>query len=290
MLSPGVGGISGLIESEIDGVCTIRSDVKVIGSYAFRDHTSIKELILSDEVEKICSFAFENCTNLKRISRSPKSKLNTIEACAFIGCVSLTDFDLTNVSNIAESAFSGCSNFDVSNNKGKKNNIYMPVAGKDVVSSDGRKTTRITVNTSEPSEMVLFKGVPAIINNLKTRGDGDNAEEESELLIYNIQIEPKKIYACNSIAEVTGGEYVGLEYLQQELPGQKVTGDDADLPKPGDVNGDDVVNAVDIVMTIDHINGGFSATFCKSAANLKADDTIDQADVDEMVKLILNQK
>ena len=129
-----------------------------------------------------------------------------------------------------------------------------------------------------------------VVNTLKTRGDGDNAEEESELLIYNIQITPQKIYACNSIAEVTGGEYVGLEYIQEQLPGQKVTGDDADLPKPGDVNGDDVVNAVDVVMTNNHIKGIYSSLFCKSAANLKADDTIDQADIDEMVKQILKQK
>ena len=138
--------------------------------------------------------------------------------------------------------------------------------------------------------MVLFKTESAAFGGLKTRGDGDNAEEESELLIYNIQITPQKIYACNSIAEVTGGEYVGLENIQQELPGQKVTGDDADLPKPGDVNGDDVVNAVDVVMTNNHIKGIFSSVFCDSAADLNDDYTIDQADVDEMVKLILKQK
>ena len=150
----------------------------------------------------------------------------------------------------------------------------------------GRSVQTFTYNLSSPARVIIFK---ESANVTKSRS-ANNDEEESELLIYGIDINPEKVYACNSIAEVTGGEYVGLEYLQQELPGQKVTGDDADLPKPGDVNGDDVVNAVDIVMTIDHINGGFSATFCKSAANLKADDTIDQADVDEMVKLILNQK
>lgn len=150
----------------------------------------------------------------------------------------------------------------------------------------GRSVQTFTYNLSSPARVIIFK---ESANVTKSRS-ANNDEEESELLIYGIDINPEKVYACNSIAEVTGGEYVGLEYIQEELPGQKVTGDDADLPKPGDVNGDDVVNAVDIVMTIDHINGGFSATFCKSAANLKADDTIDQADVDEMVKLILNQK
>ena len=114
------------------------------------------------------------------------------------------------------------------------------------------KLTQITVNSSEPTTVTLFKG--SCTGWVKTRGDGDNAEEP-ELLIHNIQVDPRKIYACNSVAEVTGGEYVGLEYIQEELPGQKVTGDDADLPKPGDVNGDDEVNAVDVVMTNNHIKG-----------------------------------
>ena len=277
-----------------DEQVTIPDGLKKIASSAFKDNKTLNEVILPTTIETIGQNAFDGCSNLKKVIRSQESKLKQISSYAFKNCTSLTDFDLSNVKSIWKTAFEGCTNFDLTKNNGGSaidpDNIFVPVAGKDVVSSDGRKTTRLTINTQEPREMVLFKTESAAFGGLKTRGEGDNAEEESELLIYNIQIIPQKIYACNSIAEVTGGEYVGLKYIQEELPGQKVTGDDADLPKPGDVNGDDVVNAVDIVMTIDHINGGFSATFCKSAANLKADDTIDQADVDEMVKLILKQK
>jgi hypothetical protein len=43
-------------------------------------------------------------------------------------------------------------------------------------------------------------------------------------------------------------------------------------------------------MTNNHIKGIFSSVFCDSAADLNDDYTIDQADVDEMVKLILNKK
>lgn len=270
-----------------DEECRIPQYVKGIGKSAFSGCTSIKTLVLSDDVIIIEPYAFSDCTNLEIVSRSKKSKLRIIKKGAFGGCTSLTDFNLSNVKKIDKKAFQGCKQFNVSKNKTNKR-VYkvLPLAVE--AGPGGRKTTHITVNSSMPTTVVLFKGSDAI-GGSKTRGDGNNAEE-SELLIHNIQITPRKIYACNSIAEVTGGEYVGLENIQQELPGQKVTGDDADLPKPGDVNGDDVVNAVDVVMTNNHIKGIFSSVFCDSAADLNDDYTIDQDDVDEMVKLILNKK
>lgn len=270
-----------------DKKCTIPKSVKKIGNNAFKDNKKIETLILPNKVTIIEPNAFSGCTNLEKVSRSQKSKLISIKKYAFEGCTSLTDFNLYKVKKIDKKAFKGCKKFNVSKNKTNKR-VYkaLPVTVK--VGSGGRKTTRITVNSSMPTTVVLFKGSDAI-GGSKTRGDGNNAEE-SELLIHNIQITPQKIYACNSIAEVTGGEYVGLENIQQELPGQKVSGDDADLPKPGDVNGDDVVNAVDVVMTNNHIKGIFSSVFCDSAADLNDDYTIDQDDVDEMVKLILNKK
>ena len=270
-----------------DEECRIPQYVKGIGKSAFSGCTSIKTLVLSDDVIIIEPYAFSDCTNLEIVSRSKKSKLRIIKKGAFGGCTSLTDFNLSNVKKIDKKAFQGCKQFNVSKNKTNKR-VYkvLPLAVE--AGPGGRKTTHITVNSSMPTTVVLFKGSDAI-GGSKTRGDGNNAEE-SELLIHNIQITPQKIYACNSIAEVTGGEYVGLENIQQELPGQKVSGDDADLPKPGDVNGDDVVNAVDVVMTNNHIKGIFSSVFCDSAADLNDDYTIDQDDVDEMVKLILNKK
>lgn len=271
-----------------DKVCTIPKRVRTISDKAFKNCTSIETIILSDKVTTIMPHAFMGCTNLKTVKRSQKSKLNRICKYAFKKCTSLKTFNLYNVKTVENKAFYGCTNFNIAKNKTNKR-IYMPVPVAAIeVGPNGRTKTRFTINSIVPTQVVIYKAVPAAFGGLKTRGDGDNAEE-SELLIYNIQIEPRKIYACNSVAEVTGGEYVGLEYIQEQLPGQKVTGDDADLPKPGDVNGDDVVNAVDIVMTIDHINGGFSATFCETAADMDGNNTIDQADVDEIVKLIMKK-
>ena len=276
-----------------DEQVTIPDGLKKIASSAFKDNKTLNEVILPTTIETIGQNAFDGCSNLKKVIRSQESQLKKISSYAFKNCTSLTDFDLSNVKSIWKTAFEGCTNFDLTKNNGGSaidpNNIFVPVAGKVVVDPDGRKITSLTVNTSEPITVEFSVKIDEN-GNFYSRGDGDNAEEESELLIYNIQITPQKIYACNSIAEVTGGEYVGLEYIQEQLPGQKVTGDDADLPKPGDVNGDDVVNAVDVVMTNNHIKGIYSSLFCKSAANLKADDTIDQADIDEMVKQILKQK
>ena len=306
-----------------DETVTIPEGLKTIGRKAFQNNKTLKEVILPDGIETIGASAFEGCSNLEIVVLSDQSELATIGMRAFRNCAKLSPFAIPGEATVAESAFEGCTKIIGEQEPSptpepapepsptpepapepsptpapapepepepESGTHYLKVTGKTAINDHGRMTTKISINSSEPRELVIFKDVPAVMNALKTRGDSGDAEEESELLIYNIQIEPKKIYACNSVAEVTGGEYVGLEYIQEELPGQKVTGDDADLPKPGDVNGDDEVNAVDVVMTNNHIKGIYSSLFCKSAANLKADDTIDQADVDEIVKLILKKK
>ena len=304
-------------------IVTIPEGLKTIGKMAFQNNITLEEVILPDGIETIEASAFDGCSNLEIVVLSDQSKLATIGMQAFRNCAKLSSFAIPGEATVAENAFEGCTKIIGEQEPSptpepapepsptpepapepsptpapaptpspapepESGTKYLKVTGKTAINDHGRMTTKISINSSEPRELVIFKAVPA--NALKTRGDSGDAEEESELLIYNIQIEPKKIYACNSVAEVTGGEYVGLEYIQEELPGQKVTGDDADLPKPGDVNGDDEVNAVDVVMTNNHIKGIYSSLFCKSAANLKADDTIDQADVDEIVKLILKKK
>jgi hypothetical protein len=302
-----------------DEIVTIPDGLKTIGRKAFQDNKTLEKVILPDGIETIEASAFDGCSNLETVVLSDQSELATIGMQAFRNCAKLSPFAIPGDAIVVESAFEGCTKIIGEQEPApepvpepsptpepapepspepapepepepESGTHYLKVTGKTAINDHGRMTTKISINSSEPRELVIFKAVPAVMNALKTRGDSGDAEEESELLIYNIQIEPKKIYACNSVAEVTGGEYVGLEYIQEELPGQKVTGDDADLPKPGDVNGDDEVNAVDVVMTNNHIKGIYSSLFCKSAANLKADDTIDQADVDEIVKLILKKK
>ncbi len=164
--------------------------------------------------------------------------------------------------------------------------ILIKMNGTRSVNAKGREVVTYKYHVSQPTRFIIARIDDKDEARARTTRNGD-MEEESGMLIYNIHIHPEKIYACNPISEVSGGEYD--EYIDDSLKGQKVTGDDADLPKPGDVNGDDEVNAVDVVMTNNHIKGIYSSLFCKSAANLKADDTIDQDDVDEMVKLILKK-
>jgi hypothetical protein len=58
---------------------------------------------------------------------------------------------------------------------------------------------------------------------------------------------------------------------------------------PGDANGDERVDAADVVMTNNRILGIFSAMFCDRAADMNGDGNIDQTDIDEIVKLIFSK-
>ena len=57
----------------------------------------------------------------------------------------------------------------------------------------------------------------------------------------------------------------------------------------GDVNNDGVVDIVDVANLISHLAGHTPDGFILEAANVKHDEAVDSADVDELVKLILNK-
>ena len=154
------------------------------------------------------------------------------------------------------------------------------------VNAKGREVVTYKYHVDRPTKFIIARIDDKDEARARTTRNGD-MEEESGMLIYNIHIHPEKIYACNPISEVSAGEYD--EYIDDSLKGQKVTGDDADLPMPGDANGDERVDAADVVMTNNRILGIFSAMFCDRAADMNGDGNIDQTDIDEIVKLIFSK-
>lgn len=115
-----------------------------IGSYAFAYFTKLKSVELPNSISRVCSYAFYNCTNLESVispvdvvvgsyayanctnlsnySKSNGSKTasamsigtvpedgnGSIGAFAFENCNNLQEIDVSAVSYIGESAFSGC--------------------------------------------------------------------------------------------------------------------------------------------------------------------------------------
>ncbi len=87
---------------------TIPDSVTSIGSYAFRDCTSLTSITIADSVTSIGSSAFSGCTGLTSIT-IPDS-VTSIGYKAFYGCTGLTNATIgSGVTSIGGSVFYGCS-------------------------------------------------------------------------------------------------------------------------------------------------------------------------------------
>ena len=89
-------------------VVELPKGMKKIGREAFRDCSSLTEVILPDSIVEIDDYAFENCVNLRQI-QIPDSVLRIGEG-AFRGCCNLKTIHLPKqLFKVEEEVFSGCS-------------------------------------------------------------------------------------------------------------------------------------------------------------------------------------
>ena len=101
MTSIGSGAFSGC-----SGLVYVEFHCKEIESW-FSENTSIKEVIIGDEVTSIGSKAFEYCSGLTSITIG--NRVTTIGESAFRNCSSLSSITIpNNVTNIEDEAFRGC--------------------------------------------------------------------------------------------------------------------------------------------------------------------------------------
>ena len=85
----------------------IDSSITEIGSYAFYNWTSLKEIIIPDSIINIGSAAFYNCNNLTKVKMG--NAVTTIGSFAFAGCTSLTEVIIPNsVTSIGDNVFKDC--------------------------------------------------------------------------------------------------------------------------------------------------------------------------------------
>ena len=132
----GVSSAPGVVE---DGVfensnvksVTISDGIRIIGKRAFKDCGELNTVILNDDIDKICAFAFLNCVSLEEVDLSGTrvetifsrafencaglksvlfpDTLTRIEKRAFYGCESLVSATLPkNLEELESEAFSGC--------------------------------------------------------------------------------------------------------------------------------------------------------------------------------------
>ncbi len=91
-------------------------DVAVIDKKAFRDCTSITNIVIPSSVTSIGEYAFCNCESLQTINFESNSKLSSIGSHAFYNCDSLKSIVIpSSVTSIGESAFSNCKSLKIVN-------------------------------------------------------------------------------------------------------------------------------------------------------------------------------
>jgi hypothetical protein len=84
------------------------ASLKVLGSYAFSNCSSLSTVVLSTGINTIKAYAFNNCTNLASINL-PDS-LVTIENAAFYNCSKLGNISLPiSVTKLSKHLFANCS-------------------------------------------------------------------------------------------------------------------------------------------------------------------------------------
>ena len=90
---------------------TIPEGVTSIGNYAFEECSSLTSITIPDSVTSIGKHAFDNCEKLANIT-IPEG-VTSIEKYAFYGCSSLTSITIPDsVTSIGDSTFCGCSSLE----------------------------------------------------------------------------------------------------------------------------------------------------------------------------------
>ena len=82
----------------------IPKSVTRIGKYAFRNCSSLTQVVIPEKAKTIREYAFDSCTALTSVTFEGTQKI--LEKYSFNNCSSLTSVDLTSVKNIGAYAFS----------------------------------------------------------------------------------------------------------------------------------------------------------------------------------------
>lgn len=233
---------------------------------------------------------FRDCSELTKIQGI--EHLNTSEVtdmrAMFSRCESLTDLDLSyfDTSNVTimTNMFSRCesltnldlSHFDTSN-----------VTNMSAMFSRCESLTNLDLSHFDTNNVVYMSNMFNLCHNL------NNIYVNNKWTTENVKTKQRLFGECFNLI---GGQ--GTRYDQNHIDqtyaridgGESAPGYFTYKPLSGDANGDEIVNAADIVEVVNYIMGQPSGAFDISAADLNGDGVVNAADIVAMVNIIMSAK
>ncbi len=250
---------------------TIPNDITSIGNYTFHNCDLIS-VAIPNSVTSIGSSAFSGCSGLTSVVIG--NSVNSIGGSAFSGCSGLTSVAIGNsVNSIGSSAFSGCSGLT---------SVTIPNSVTSIGQSafyDCSGLTSVTIGNSVTSigQSAFYdcSGLTSILSLNDTPPTCD--------ISYSWQYIFKNVDKENCLVWVPKGCVTAYREANRwgEFKNFKEIVD-------GDVNLDEKVNRNDQNVLVGHIMGEKSERFYEGLADLNGDDDVNAADVVKLVDILNN--
>lgn len=263
----------------------ISEKIHTIGECAFEDCTNLEIVNMPLSITTISNKAFKNCKSLK--SAQIHKGMTTIGTSAFEGCASITSLDIVKtISSIEANAFNGCTSL-------KDIYVHNTIPISSVEESSFSGSSYLDAILHVPTGYIeTYNNAPVwkLFFNIQEKKYGYN-------LIYIVDGEEYKKYDIEEGESITpeaeptkeGYTFSGWSEIPQTMPAHDVTITGTFLKK-GDANGDNTVNAADIVEVVNYIMENPSEKFNNTTADTNEDNVVNVADIVQIVNIIMESK
>ena len=303
-----IGAFSGCISLES---VQIPESVTSIGSSAFLGCTSLTEITIPDKLSSIGSYAFASCTSLVK-ANIPHS-LTVLSNSLFYGCNCLSDIIIPqNITSIEEKAFMNCGLVNVS-----IPNSVVSIGNMAFTGCTNLKTAVIPNSIKDLPQSLFYDcsnltdiTIPQSITSIGSMAFGGCSSIKSISLPENVNSVGRTAFNrctsltnmfCYSIQVPTTDDdifyYSSVKNASLHVPSSSVNAYKSTYPwnqfkeilplVDGDVNGDCVTNATDIVEIVNYMTNNSSTSFDKVSADKNGDGSVNVADIVSFVNSII---
>ena len=151
-----------------------------------------------------------------------------------------------------------------------------------IVKQKDKGIVEIPYNVTEPTYVYAYNA-GQIDGGSSARAIQKGKKTTVYIKIYTVGVNPKKVKSANPADQASGGNYQGntsdLEGQEEETPAEKEA-------RKGNVNGDETIDAADVAEVVNAIMGLHSGVYDKEAADVNGDGVVNAADIVMIVNKI----